>query len=76
MNAINIPDYKKDLILRKDTSNIGLGAVLYQKDINGKEMPIKWASKKLTETEKRYGISEKNVGCSLWNKEIRIRAKR
>lgn len=60
MSKITLPDYVKEFILRTDASNVGIGAVLLQ-ERNGKMMPIQWASKKLTPTETRYGISEKEM---------------
>lgn len=54
------------MILRTDASDVGLGAVLKHKDRTGKIVPVQWASKKLTETEKRYGISEKEMYSVVW----------
>ena len=34
------PDFTKPFILQADASNIGLGAVLGQRDVNGHERPI------------------------------------
>lgn len=48
---LNLTDYNKEIILRTDASNIGVGAVLYQKEGENIEKPIQWASKKLTPTE-------------------------
>ena len=44
-----------------DASNSGLGAALLQQDAEGRWVPIQWASKKLTRTEERYGITEKEM---------------
>lgn len=79
LNILKIPDYEKEFILRTDASNIGLGAVLMQKDIDGKLKPIEWASKKLTETERRYGISEKKmlaVFCGIKKFEYELRGRK
>lgn len=55
-------NYNKEIILRTDASNIGLGAVLLQKnEVTGELRPIEWGSKKLTPTESRYSISEKEM---------------
>lgn len=63
---LKIPDYNKEFILRTDASNIGLGAVLMQANKDDILKPIEWASKKLTDTEKRYGISEKEMYAVFW----------
>lgn len=65
IKAIVLPNYSKDFVLKTDASNVGLGAVLMQK-IEGKLLPIQWASKKLTSTESRYGISEKEMLAIFW----------
>lgn len=64
--GMGILDYKKEMILRTDASNIGIGAVLLQKTEKGEYRPIVYASKKLTPTEKRYGISEKEMLAIKW----------
>lgn len=65
MSSIILPDYSKKFVLKTDASNVGLGAVLMQ-DVNGKLLPVQWASKKLTPTESRYGISEKEMLGIYW----------
>lgn len=60
-----LPDYKKELVLKTDASNVGLGAVLLQ-EVNGIMRPIQWASKKLTPAESRHGISEKEMLGIYW----------
>lgn len=65
MSKITLPDYEKEFMLRTDASNVGIGAVLLQ-ERDGKMMPIQWASKKLTPTETRYGISEKEMLAIFW----------
>lgn len=63
---LKIPNYNKEFVLRTDASNFGLGAVLMQRNNNNELKPIEWASKKLTDTEKRYGISEKEMYAAFW----------
>lgn len=65
MSSRHIIDYSKQLVLKTDASNVGLGAVLLQ-DVNGVMKPIQWASKKLTPAETRYGISEKEMLAVYW----------
>lgn len=65
MQGLVLPNYKEEFVLKTDASNVGLGAVLMQKN-NGNLVPIQWASKKLTPTESRYGISEKEMLAVYW----------
>lgn len=49
-----------------DASPIGLGAVLLQKQSNGQNKPIAYASRSLTTTERRYSqIEREALGC-VW----------
>lgn len=49
-----------------DASPIGLGAVLLQKQSNGQNKPIAYASRSLTATERRYSqIEREALGC-VW----------
>lgn len=51
------PDVTKDFKLCCDASGCGIGAVLSQ-EIDGKERPIMFYSRKLNDAEKRYCVSE------------------
>lgn len=66
LKNLTLPDYEKPFILRADASNIGLGAVLRQEENFGHRNPIDWASRKLTQVEIRYGISEKEMLAIFW----------
>ncbi|KAF9742482.1 Retrovirus-related Pol polyprotein from transposon, partial [Nosema granulosis] len=61
-----LPNYDREFMLRTNVSNTGIGAVLLQEDEQGKWVPIQWASKKLTPTETRYDISEKEMYAVFW----------
>lgn len=54
------------ILLRTDASNIGIGAVLLQKDNKEEWVPVQWASKKFTPAEVEYGISEKEMYAIFW----------
>jgi hypothetical protein len=66
MRELKIPDYRKEFRLRTDACDTGIAAILLQTNKEGKWMPIQWASKKLTPTERRYGISEKEMLAVVW----------
>ena len=47
-------DYRKPFQLQTDTSDLGLGAVLYQIENSGHQRVIAYASRSLSNTEKNY----------------------
>ena len=47
-------DYTKPFVLHTDTSTTGLGVVLYQKQEDGKERVIAYASRTLNKSEQNY----------------------
>ncbi len=52
------PVYKRPFYIEVDGSKLGVGAVLSQKDENGKLHPIIYKSKSLLDRESRYGATE------------------
>lgn len=50
----------KPFILQMDTSEVGLGSVLYQK-VKGEELPILYVSRKLLPREVKYLMIEKEA---------------
>ncbi len=62
-------DFKKPFILYTDASGEGIGAVLYQKDDQGKERIIAYASRALNQHEKNYPITEKKCLAIVWGIE-------
>ena len=55
------PDYSKQFIVSTDASSIAVGAVLSQKDDNGREHPIHYASRSLNSAEKNYSAFERET---------------
>ena len=62
---LHLPDINKTFTLQTDASETGLGAVLLQ-ETDGKLFPISYASKKLTETERRYSVIERECLAVIW----------
>ena len=65
---LHMPDFTKPFVLRTDASNTGLGATL-QQEISGRVKTIGWASRKLSEAEKKLGITEKEFLAVGWGIE-------
>lgn len=55
------PDFKKTFIITTDASDVALGAVLSQDN-----HPIAYASRTLSETERKYNTTEKELLGVLW----------
>ncbi|GKT20193.1 unnamed protein product, partial [Aduncisulcus paluster] len=58
-------DPRLELILRTDASSIGIGGLLVQVD-HGKEFPLAFYSKKLTEQERRWSTLEQEAFGVVW----------
>lgn len=63
---LQYPDFSKQFILTTDASNYALGAVLSQ-NIDGKDMPIAYASRTLNEHEINYSTIEKELLGIVWS---------
>lgn len=59
--VLYMPDFEKPFVVYTDASDVGLAASLYQEDDKGIERPIVFISRKLKDTETRYGAS--NLEC-------------
>jgi len=61
------PDYSKPFCLKIDASEIGAGAVLFQRGDRPEERRIvSYASKKLSEMQKRYAAVERECLAIIW----------
>ena len=65
--ALALPNFDKQFILRTDSSDLGLGAVLAQEDEENNERPIAFASRTLTRTEQSYHATEKECLSIVWS---------
>jgi transposase InsO family protein len=63
---LKLTEFDKRFTLKTDASRTGLGAVLLQENKEGSWVPVQWASRKPSEAEIRYGITEKEVLAVIW----------
>ena len=59
-------DYTKPFVLHTDASTTGLGAVLYQKQEDGKERVIAYASRTLNKSERNYDAHKLEFLALKW----------
>ena len=64
--VLAFPDFKKPFLLETDASGKRLGAVLLQKQDDGRYHPIAFASQALTETEQRYHSNKQEFLALKW----------
>jgi transposase InsO family protein len=64
---LKYPDFNREFFMFTDASNVGLGAVLLQADNKGKLHPISYASRSLSETERRYSTTKREALAVLWS---------
>ena len=62
------PDFKEPFIIQTDASTVAIGAVLSQ-NINDKEHPIAYISRKLLPREQNYSTIEKECLAIVWSVE-------
>ena len=62
--VLAFPDYEKQFIIQSDASGYAIGSVLLQEQANNspvKYRPIAFAGRKLTDTERRYSATEREL---------------
>jgi len=60
---------KLPITLVVDASPVGLGAILLQQQHDGQQKPVAYASKALTDVERRYSQTEKEALAVVWGCE-------
>ena len=70
--ALAYADYTKPFVLHMDTSAMGLGAVLYQKQEDGKEMVVAYASRTLNKSEHNYDAHKFEFFALKWVITVRF----
>ncbi|MDA8040957.1 MAG: reverse transcriptase domain-containing protein, partial [Pirellulales bacterium] len=63
---LSFPDFTKPFLLETDASGKGLGAVLSQKQADGRYHPIAYASRIMNETEQRYHSNKQEFLALKW----------
>ena len=67
--ALVMFDPSKSTIVSTDASDYGVGAVLTQMDSNGAEQTVAFASRSLSDAERKYSIVEKEALACVWAAE-------
>lgn len=60
------PDFGREFIVQTDSSDFGMGIVLSQLNDNQEEHPVLYLSKKFSNTEKKYGTTEKECASIIF----------
>ena len=63
---LSFPDFNKPFLLETDASGRGLGAVLSQKQADGRYHPIAYTSRVMNETEQRYHSNKQEFLTLKW----------
>ena len=68
--VLSYPHLDKEFVLQTDASDCGLGAVLAQKDSQGNEHVVAYASRTLNDREKHYSAMEKEALAVVFATQI------
>ena len=66
------PRFDEEFILETDASGLGLGAVLSQKQEDGKSHPITYGSCALNPAEKDYSVTDLETLTVMWSKTLTV----
>ena len=64
--SLAIVDYNKSYSIHVDASNHTVGGVLTQPDLNQKERPVAFNSRKLSKTQQSWSTIEKETLATIW----------
>ena len=66
LSELYLPDWKKQFHIRVDASGLAMGAILFQKDERGDNLPIAYASKSLLTPQTNWSATEKELFAVIW----------
>ena len=64
--VLAFPDFKKPFLLEMDASGKGLGAILSQKQDDGRYHPVAYASQTMNETKQQYHSNKQEFLALKW----------
>ncbi|CAM4542862.1 unnamed protein product [Lepidochelys kempii] len=70
--VLRAPDFDKPFLVTTDASERGMGAVLMQEGPNQEFHPVMFLSKKLSERESHWSISEKECYAIVYALELKF----
>jgi hypothetical protein len=66
VHCMHSPVIGRDFVLRCDSSDYAVGACLFQLDEENRELPIAYASQKLTEVQQRWAVIHREAFAVIW----------
>ena len=66
LSELYLPDWEKKFHIRVDASGLAMGAILFQKDEKGDNLPIAYASKSLSKPQLNWSATEKELFAVIW----------
>lgn len=61
------PDFSRKMYLQSDASDVGIGACLYQEDLEGKHEVLAFISRTLKGPERNYTVTEREALSIIWS---------